>query len=145
MHFIATEAEAPLQMATWITERRGQAFTQLNSLHCLWERKSSNKLGPSVKLKWFLRCVLVVFGEVGGDEEQKVQNVCLMRGSESAAEDAVCVYLGVCVLPRALVHTLTYACVCVCVCVCVCDSMCVIHSRAVLVLIKYSFWLCRAL
>ena len=28
---------------------------------------------------------------------------------------------------------------------CVCDSMCMIHSRAVLVLIKYSFWLCRAL
>lgn len=28
---------------------------------------------------------------------------------------------------------------------CVCDSVCMIHSRAVLVLIKYSFWLCRAL
>ena len=28
---------------------------------------------------------------------------------------------------------------------CVCDAVCMIHSRAVLVLIKYSFWLCRAL
>ena len=28
---------------------------------------------------------------------------------------------------------------------CVCDAVCMIHSRAVLVLIKYSFWLCKAL